>query len=184
LLFAHDTELSLAMAVDLVNTGTDEDTLTDLAALRMLVRRHELSGVGSLEAADLLATRELRDRLRAVFTAAEPREVVTVVNKIIAGTRISPHLTDHDGYEWHVHYHAAGSPLAVHMAAECGIALATVVSAGELDRLRVCEAPDCSSVLVDLSRNRCRRYCDSRTCGNRMHVAAYRARRREAAVSS
>ncbi|MYU47454.1 hypothetical protein GTV15_02405, partial [Streptomyces sp. SID7803] len=26
-----------------------------------------------------------------------------------------------------------------------------------------------------------RRYCSSRTCGNRLHVAAYRARRREAA---
>ncbi|WP_242644309.1 CGNR zinc finger domain-containing protein, partial [Streptomyces laculatispora] len=29
--------------------------------------------------------------------------------------------------------------------------------------------------------NRSRRYCSSRTCGNRLHVAAYRARRREAA---
>jgi len=30
------------------------------------------------------------------------------------------------------------------------------------------------------ARNRSRRYCDSRTCGNRLHVAAYRARRRGA----
>jgi predicted RNA-binding Zn ribbon-like protein len=35
-------------------------------------------------------------------------------------------------------------------------------------------------VFVDLSRNRSRRYCDSRTCGNRLHVAAYRARQRTA----
>ena len=33
-------------------------------------------------------------------------------------------------------------------------------------------------MLVDLSRNRSKRYCDSRTCGNRLHVAAYRARQR------
>jgi hypothetical protein len=38
--------------------------------------------------------------------------------------------------------------------------------------------PDCDQVLVDLSRNRSKRYCDARTCGNRVHVAAYRARRR------
>jgi hypothetical protein len=38
--------------------------------------------------------------------------------------------------------------------------------------------PDCDQVLVDLSRNRSERYCDARTCGNRVHVAAYRARRR------
>ena len=45
-------------------------------------------------------------------------------------------------------------------------------------RLAVCAAPDCEHVLVDLSRNRSKRYCDSRTCGNRLHVAAYRARQR------
>jgi predicted RNA-binding Zn ribbon-like protein len=56
-----------------------------------------------------------------------------------------------------------------------------VLAAGERDRLRVCEAPNCERVLVDLSRNRSRRYCDSRTCGNRLHVAAYRERRRAAA---
>jgi predicted RNA-binding Zn ribbon-like protein len=33
-------------------------------------------------------------------------------------------------------------------------------------------------VLVDLSRNRSKRYCDSRTCGNWLHVAAYRARQK------
>ena len=53
--------------------------------------------------------------------------------------------------------------------------------AGEHDRLQTCAAPDCNRVLVDLSRNRSKRYCDSRTCGNRLHVAAYRARRKEAA---
>jgi predicted RNA-binding Zn ribbon-like protein len=56
--------------------------------------------------------------------------------------------------------------------------LAFIVVAGERERLRRCEAPDCVRVFVDLSRNRSRRYCDSRTCGNRLHVAAYRARQR------
>jgi predicted RNA-binding Zn ribbon-like protein len=58
------------------------------------------------------------------------------------------------------------------------MALAHVVVAGETERLRVCEAPDCSSVLIDMSRNRSKRYCDARTCGNRLNVAAYRARKR------
>ncbi len=61
------------------------------------------------------------------------------------------------------------------------MALAFFVVAGERERLRRCEAPDCRRAFVDLSRNRSRRYCDSRTCGNRLHVAAYRARRKEAA---
>jgi predicted RNA-binding Zn ribbon-like protein len=55
--------------------------------------------------------------------------------------------------------------------------LAWLVVAGEAGRIRSCGAPSCDSVFVDLSRNRSRRYCDSRTCGNRLHVAAYRARK-------
>ena len=41
----------------------------------------------------------------------------------------------------------------------------------------LCAAPDCDFVVIDLSRNRSRRFCDS-GCGNRANVAAYRARRR------
>ena len=58
------------------------------------------------------------------------------------------------------------------------MALAFVIAAGERHRLAICAAPDCARVLVDLSRNRSKRYCDSRTCGNRLHVAAYRARQK------
>src|SRR5207248_467720 len=76
---------------------------------------------------------------------------------------------------------APGASVADHLAADCGMALAFFVVAGEQERLRRCEAPDCRRAFVDLSRNRSRRYCDSRTCGNRLHVAAYRARRKEAA---
>jgi predicted RNA-binding Zn ribbon-like protein len=185
-LFSHDTEHALEIVVDLVNTGpeaTAKERLPDLAALREFVERNEVSDVRDLDAADLGAARRLRGRFRGVFEAAGDTAVtVRQINTIIGEARTSPYLTDHDEYDWHVHFFQPGSRLAEHLAAECGIALAYVVAAGELDRLRVCEAPDCSRVLVDLSRNRCRRYCDSRTCGNRMHVAAYRARQRESAA--
>jgi predicted RNA-binding Zn ribbon-like protein len=68
-----------------------------------------------------------------------------------------------------------------HLLTDGAMALAVVITTGEHERLQVCAAPDCSRVLVDLSRNRSKRYCDSRTCGNRLHVAAYRERRRAAA---
>jgi len=53
-----------------------------------------------------------------------------------------------------------------------------MIRSGELDRLRICAAADCDAVLVDLTRNRSRIYCDTGNCGNRQHVAAYRARQR------
>jgi predicted RNA-binding Zn ribbon-like protein len=45
-------------------------------------------------------------------------------------------------------------------------------AAGELARLRFCAAGDCDNVLVDLSKNRSRRFCGL-TCANRVNVAAY-----------
>jgi hypothetical protein len=184
-LFSHDTERALGTVVDLVNTGpatTGDEHLPDLVALQDFVDRNDLGDSCDLDVADLDAAVRLRDRFHEVFEVPEDTETtVARINAIIAEARTTPRLTHHDGYDWHVHFFAPGSRLAEHLAAECGIALAYVVAAGELDRLRVCEAPDCSRVLVDLSRNRCRRYCDSRTCGNRMHVAAYRARQRESA---
>lgn len=183
MLFSHDTEHALGIVADLVNTGPaagGAEQLADPTALRAFVERCDLSDVPNLDAGDLDTTRRLRDRFHDVFRSAGDKvEAVRRVNAIVAEARMSPHLTDHDGYDWHMHYFAPGSPLAEHLAAQCGVALASVIAADELDRLRVCAAPDCSRVLVDLSRNRCRRYCDSRTCGNRMHVAAYRARQRE-----
>ncbi|MBA9005173.1 MULTISPECIES: CGNR zinc finger domain-containing protein [Thermomonospora] len=184
MIFTHDTEHALGTVVDLVNTAEPgREELADVAALREFVERGRISDVPTLTEEDLAQVRRLRAAFRAVFDAPDVDRAVRLINDIIGGVRATPHLTDHDGYDWHVHFFAPGAPVAEHLAADGGMALAYVVAAGELDRLRTCEAPDCSRVLVDLSRNRCRRYCDSRTCGNRMHVAAYRARQREAAHS-
>jgi predicted RNA-binding Zn ribbon-like protein len=177
----HDTEQSLATVVDLVNTAPDRcgsEALADLDALRDLVERRQVSEVAALTDSDLQAVRRLRARLSRVFLADDDVTAIGLVNAVIADARTTPRLTDHDGWPLHMHYFAPGSGLAEHLAADCGMALAFVLVAGERDRLRACEAPGCDRVLVDLSRNRSRRYCDSRTCGNRLHVAAYRARRR------
>ena len=57
------------------------------------------------------------------------------------------------------------------------MAMVDVIRADEMVRLGTCAADDCDDVVLDLSRNRSRRYC-STTCGNREAVAAYRARQR------
>jgi predicted RNA-binding Zn ribbon-like protein len=90
-----------------------------------------------------------------------------------------PQLTHHDGWDWHLHFTRPGTPVADRLAAEGAMALADLLRAGGHDRLRSCIAPGCQAVLVDLSRNRSRRYCDTGNCGNRVHVAAYRARLRQ-----
>ncbi|RAY11158.1 hypothetical protein DPM19_32160 [Actinomadura craniellae] len=184
MIFTHDTEHALGTVVDLINSAPaagGEEGLTDVEALWLFVTRNRFSDVSALDEHDLAQVHAMRDRFHAVFSADGVPAAVGLINEIVGGVRTTPHLTDHDGYDWHVHFFAPGASMAEHLAADCGMALAYVVAAGELERLRTCAAPDCARVLVDLSRNRCRRYCDSRTCGNRMHVAAYRARQREVA---
>ncbi|MDV9191810.1 CGNR zinc finger domain-containing protein [Streptomyces sp. SR27] len=184
MLIPHDTRIALDTVVDLMNTapqGDREDELADIPGLLTFVRAHKVSGVGDLGAADLRAVRQVREKFAAVFSAPEARIAAPLINQLVANAGTTPQLTDHDGYDWHVHYFAPGASVADHLAADCGMALAFIVVAGEQERLRRCEAPDCGRAFVDLSRNRSRRYCDSRTCGNRLHVAAYRARRKEAA---
>jgi predicted RNA-binding Zn ribbon-like protein len=42
-----------------------------------------------------------------------------------------------------------------------------LLTSNELKRLRWCEAPDCQWLFLDHSRNRSRRWCDMKICGNR-----------------
>jgi len=183
-LITHDTRCALDTVVDLVNTAPEDDTgdgLPDVTGLTDFVQKHEISDVGALTESDLAEVRRIRARFAAVFAAPDSPTAAALINELVAAAGTTPRLTDHDGYDWHVHYFAPGASIGDHLAADCGMALAFFVVAGERERLRRCEAPDCRRAFVDLSRNRSRRYCDSRTCGNRLHVAAYRARRKEAA---
>ncbi|MFF7195265.1 CGNR zinc finger domain-containing protein [Streptomyces sp. NPDC008079] len=185
MLINHDTRCALDSVVDLVNTAPQiegRESLADVADLRGFVERNQVSEVGRLDERDLTAVHAVRARFTAVFGAADDATAATMLNAMVAEAGTTPRLTDHDGYDWHVHYFAPGASLADHLAADCGMALAFLIVAGERDRLRRCDAPDCRRAFVDLSRNRSRRYCDSRTCGNRLHVAAYRARQREASA--
>ena len=177
----HDTACALATVVDLVNTDPElagAEALTTPGLLADFVARHEISEPGPMTHGDLDAVRRLRTRLRELFEAADQATAVRLVNALVADARTTPRLTDHDDWPLHMHYYAPDARIAEHLAADCGMALAFVLTAGEWERLTTCGAPDCLRVLVDLSRNRSRRYCDSKTCGNRLHVAAYRARQR------
>jgi hypothetical protein len=177
----HDSVCALATIVDLVNSSphvTGEETLPDLASLAALVERRAISEPGELTGADLAAVHRLRIRLHDNFKAPDHNTANSHVKAHVADARTTPPHTDHDGWPLHIHYFTPGARLAEHLAADGAMALAFVIAAGEWHRLAICAAPDCNRVLVDLSRNRSKRYCDARTCGNRLHVAAYRARQK------
>lgn len=177
MLFAHDTEAALQAAAALVNTDAREgDLLADLAALDQFVADWAWTGSRRRGQRELDEVRALRPRLRRLWELDEDG-VVEQVNTMLREARALPQLVRHDERDYHLHATSPDVPLVDRMAVEAAMAFVDVVRQQELDRLRVCDADDCDDVVVDLSKNRSRRYC-SATCSNRVNVAAFRARRR------
>lgn len=177
--FAHDTELALIDAAAWVNTlSGDDELLGDRAALDAFLVEHPYSGVHLGTDQELVDLRTLRPVLRSVWDVAADRDAaVEIVNAMLSESDAQPYLARHDHYDWHLHVTRPEAPLAQRIAAEVAMAFLDLIRTDELDRLKFCDAEDCDDVLVDLSRNRSKRFCASGNCANRTHVAAYRARR-------
>ena len=174
MVFAHDTEVALQAGVELANSALPPDTLTTMAELDGWFARHFYSGRRDRNRTELDDVRALRPVLRELLTGDEDR-VVTLVNRMLAEAQAIPQLVRHEPFDWHLHAVPADTDLATRISVETAMAMIDVVRAGELSRLGICADDDCGGIVLDLSRNRSRRFC-STACGNRNAVAAYRAR--------
>jgi predicted RNA-binding Zn ribbon-like protein len=173
-IFAHDTEVALTAAAALVNTGRGAEQLADAAALDRFVTDWRWTGSRTHDQAELDAVRRLRPRLAQLWELPEDG-AAELVNTLLREASALPQLVKHDNWDYHLHATSPDAPLADRMAVEAAMAFTDVIRTKQLDRLRRCAAADCSSVHVDLSKNRSRRFC-STACANRTNVAAYRTR--------
>ncbi|WP_374928534.1 CGNR zinc finger domain-containing protein [Kytococcus sedentarius] len=178
--FTHDTDVALMAASALVNTSPGphaEEGLPDPEALRDFEEEWQWTGRFDGTAEELAEVHALRDRLRT-FWHIGSTEAVGLVNDLLREHDALPQLVRHHDYGWHFHAAPPDAALAARMAVEAVMAMADVLRADEWDRLAVCGAQGCDGVLVDLTRNRSRRFCGT-TCGNREAAARYRERLRE-----
>lgn len=176
MIFTDDTVEAMRAAVHLVNSAADPDTLTSHEDFDAFLEAFPYTGRIDRDAAELTALRALRPRLRRMLLA--PRdEMVDAINAALRDVVFTPHVVRHDDADWHLHAVADDRPLPERVLAETAMGLLDVVRADEGSRLAMCADDECDGVVLDLSRNRSRRYC-STTCTNRNAVAAYRARRR------
>jgi predicted RNA-binding Zn ribbon-like protein len=174
--FAYDTEQALQAAVVLVNSAAAPDSLTTIEALDDFYARFGYTGRRDRTRSELDALRATRPRLRELLTA--DRDVaVAMVNDMLAEAQAVPRLVRLDEYDWHVHAIDDQRPLASRIIVETAMAMIDVIRADEMTRLDICADHACDGVVLDLSRNRSKRFC-SVTCGNRNAVAAYRQRQR------
>jgi predicted RNA-binding Zn ribbon-like protein len=181
--FGADLLEALTAVAALINTGRSRagEGLRDVADVAAFGRRYGLGG--RARAGDVAALRAYRSRLDAIVTACEAGDepaAVRRINALLAETGAVPQIVSHDGRGPHIHVSRPAAPMADRITAHLAMGLAGLLVSGESGRLRSCASPSCHDVFLDESRNRSRRYCDSRTCGNRLHVAAYRARKAKA----
>ncbi len=172
MLFGHDTVASLQAAVALVNSATPPDTLTTDVQLAGFFAEHRYTGAPPMDLADV---RALRAPLRELLTADRDTAVV-IVNRMLREHTAVPQLVRHGDEDYHMHAVGPDTPFAVRIAVETAMAMIDLIRADELSRLSICADETCGGIVLDLSRNRSRRFC-STACGNRVAVAAYRARR-------
>lgn len=180
MVFAHDTRASLASAVALVNSrysvvrSTTLDTVADLDAFFV---QHGYTGRHDSTEAEIDEVRSLLPRLRTMLTA-DRLGAVSLVNQALSEIDLVPQVRKHGTIDWHLHVIGDDRALAERILVETAMALVELIREDEMSRLGVCEDEACEGIVLDLSRNRSKRFC-SIACGNRNAVAAYRARQSE-----
>ncbi|MEM7345238.1 MAG: CGNR zinc finger domain-containing protein [Chloroflexota bacterium] len=188
------------MALDFVNTQVknhDEpvDLLTDFNQLTVWLTQAHLFDDIAMQAARqtwgnatagstlLKQSREFRQVIRQMIDRIIHQnvietETIEAINTLLE-TRAG-HLqlvADKEGYKTQFYYQAT-RPL--HLLAPIAEATAHFLDSATLSRLKQCGNPDCIRYFYDSTKNRSRRWCSMEGCGNRMKVAAYYARKRNA----
>ncbi|NYH77981.1 putative RNA-binding Zn ribbon-like protein [Actinopolyspora biskrensis] len=167
----------IAGALRLANARTD-----DLETLRA-----ELHGEpwwsSRLTEQDLKTLRAVAASLRQSIEAAvsgEHEALTAEVNRLLATYPPRPRLSrgePEQHRDWHVHIADVETPPAAGIAAAAAWGLAQGIVRHGTERWGKCDAPACGTYFLDTSTNRARQFCSAR-CANRVHVAAFRQRRR------
>src|SRR5690606_18444371 len=168
---------------------TYEDRLTFaertelIGALRAADLRQQALGRRDAARAIVERARVLRDALQSIFstvagTGEPPEGDIEVLNGFLAEGMRHRRLERDErccGWTWS----AGDEPLSQMLWPIVNEAAELLVD-GELDRLKTCGNESCAWLFLDLSRDRSRRWCDMKDCGNRAKARRHYARRKDA----
>jgi predicted RNA-binding Zn ribbon-like protein len=126
----------------------------------------------------LESARGLRETIYAVFAdLAAGREQPAALDDLERALREelpNARLARHGGrFAW-TWDGPAGSP--EHIRWQVLQSAAQLLTSNRLSRVRVCGASDCGWLFIDTTRNRSRRWCDMKVCGNREKLRRFRSR--------
>jgi predicted RNA-binding Zn ribbon-like protein len=162
----------------LVLWSVQSGTLSEAEALELMSRREPSPGE---EAQALARAHEVREAIYSVFVAAargrqpEAGSVATLnqaLHHALGRLELEP-VTRPYGWRWRSRPLELGRPLwpVVRSAAD-------LLTSADIARVRECDAANCGWLFLDKSKNRTRRWCAMKVCGNRDKARRYRAARR------
>ncbi len=125
-------------------------------------------------AATLARAIRLRETLYRIFKAAPRRSDMDVVRDEISVAKSHQRLIRAGAgfvWAWDRAENALDSPLW-----RVSISAADLLTSADLQKLRQCPGNECGWLFLDTSRNRTRRWCDMKDCGNRAKVRRFRRR--------
>lgn len=170
----------LANYADLVAFLQQSDALPDALARKLIVRAAREPRAAS---AVLHRSRILREAIYRVFAAiAEghdpaPSDLDLVNAQITASAAHTRLQKINDNFVWTW----SGEPDALDRVLWPIVrATADLLTSENLGRVRLCEDEKCRWAFLDTSRNRTRRWCDMKVCGNRAKVRAFYERQKKA----
>lgn len=164
----------LQAAVALANSAVGADTLTTVEDLDVWYAEHLHANHRAAGEQELENVRAVRPILYDLLSA-DRDGAAEMVNELLAESGTTPQLVRHGSWDWHLHGVANDADPATRIVVDTAMAMIDVVRDDEMSRLGICADETCEGIVLDLSRNRSRRFC-STACGNRNAVAAYRAR--------
>ena len=127
-------------------------------------------------AAVLARAKDFREALNGLANAIDAgrqpnAEVLTTIGACLAGAYANGRLVPHEGA---LQWVASAEDDLDRVLWEIGRAAGRLVVSPRLSRVRACAAHDCGWWFVDDTKNRSRRWCDMKLCGNREKLRRFR----------
>jgi predicted RNA-binding Zn ribbon-like protein len=172
LLYDFVNSIDLRTYVEAGVAHEQEDELRTVAQLESWMRTHDLAGSASGPTHQQVL--RLREALRA-FLAVVPEDRASARSETAALNSASaafPLVANVTGGIVELRP-AKGSELGRVLGE-----LQTLSATGQLDRLKMCQSPECGWIFFDRSKPANRRWCSSARCGNREKTRSYRLRQR------
>ncbi|WP_311518863.1 CGNR zinc finger domain-containing protein [Paenibacillus albidus] len=160
----------------------DRDKLEDQEWLDKWLKNHALPEGLIPDESELEQLRELRswlwERIQEIVMEQRPDQVqLEALNRYMLRGPVIRQIVWDNGQQAAIKLLPQCSGWDQVMA-EIAASFAEALLEKEASRFRICENPDCLWVYYDDTRNRSKRYCDDKACGNLMKVRRFRARKK------